>query len=224
VSFQKALHRKTRHEVIFCSLKFWTECIAINSFIHGKCKRHVIVHQITVTQFFSFLLWKRLFQLATANHVLNATVKLRLLTSERHKISPNSGGVSSRKIWYWDWLKYACNEINLTHYLSSVYSVTIPLRFSDMLAAHHQEVVMYICDKRYVLSAGLVENQFRRQSTKTYNTICRIYTLLPLDDGQLVSPKHVEVEWLNKLKIKSARIWFHYTHISRCTVNKTKIG
>jgi hypothetical protein len=46
---------------------------------------------------------------------------------------------------------YACNEINLMHYLSSVYWITIPLHVSGLLVAHHQEVVMYICDNWYVL-------------------------------------------------------------------------
>jgi hypothetical protein len=46
---------------------------------------------------------------------------------------------------------YACNEINLMHYLSSVYSVTIPLYVSGLLVAHQQEVAMYICNKWYVL-------------------------------------------------------------------------
>jgi hypothetical protein len=55
----------------------------------------------------------------------------------------------------------------------------------------------------------------------TTRTNCCIYTLLPSDDGQLTSPKHVEIQWLNKLKINSASSWFHYTHISRCTFNKT---
>jgi hypothetical protein len=47
-------------------------------------------------------------------------------------------------------LLYACNEINLRYYLSSVYSVTIPLHVSDLLVAHYQEITMYIC-KWYVL-------------------------------------------------------------------------
>jgi hypothetical protein len=46
---------------------------------------------------------------------------------------------------------YACNETNLLHYLSSVYSVTIPLHVSGLLVAHHQEVAMYLCKKLYVL-------------------------------------------------------------------------
>jgi hypothetical protein len=45
----------------------------------------------------------------------------------------------------------ACNETNLMHYLSSVYSVTTPLHVSGLLVAHQQEVAMYICDNWYVL-------------------------------------------------------------------------
>jgi hypothetical protein len=45
----------------------------------------------------------------------------------------------------------ACNETNLMHYLSSVYSVTIPLHVLGLLVAHRQEVTMYICDNWYVL-------------------------------------------------------------------------
>jgi hypothetical protein len=37
------------------------------------------------------------------------------------------------------------------HYLSSVYSVTIPLHVSSLLVAHQQEVTMYICNKWYML-------------------------------------------------------------------------
>jgi hypothetical protein len=48
-------------------------------------------------------------------------------------------------------IRHACNETNLMHYLSSVYSVTIPLHVSDLLVAHHQEVTFYICNKWYVL-------------------------------------------------------------------------
>jgi hypothetical protein len=51
------------------------------------------------------------------------------------------------------------------------------------------------------------------QSTKTYNTyqLSHVHTLLPPDDGQLPSQKHVEVQWLNKLKLNSASTCFHYT-------------
>jgi hypothetical protein len=45
---------------------------------------------------------------------------------------------------------YACNETNLRHYLSSVYSVTMPY-VSGLLVAHHKEVTMFICFNWYVL-------------------------------------------------------------------------
>jgi hypothetical protein len=63
-------------------------------------------------------------------------------------------------------------------FLSSVYSVTTPLHVSGLLVAHLQEVTMYICDNWYVLYV-LVD--------------CRIYALLPADDGLIASSKHVEV-------------------------------
>jgi hypothetical protein len=69
------------------------------------------------------------------------------------------------------YLSSACNETNLMHYLSSFYSVTIPLHVSSLLVAHHQEVTMYICDNWYVLYV-LGDCQCTwiacRQSTKTY--------------------------------------------------------
>jgi hypothetical protein len=46
---------------------------------------------------------------------------------------------------------HVCNETKLTHYLSSVYSVTTPLHVSGLLVANHQKVAMYICDNLYML-------------------------------------------------------------------------
>jgi hypothetical protein len=46
---------------------------------------------------------------------------------------------------------HACNETELMHYLSSLYSVTIPLHVAGFLVTHHQEVKMYICNHWYVL-------------------------------------------------------------------------
>jgi hypothetical protein len=64
---------------------------------------------------------------------------------------------------------YACNETNLMLYLSSVYSVTIPLQVSGLLAAHHQEVTMYICNNWYVLYV-LVDCQLAWMG---WNWLCR---------------------------------------------------
>jgi hypothetical protein len=106
---------------------------------------------------------------------------------------------------------YALNETNLMNYLSSVYSVTIPLHVSGWLVAHLKEVTMYICDNWYVLYV-LVDCRWDWLS---------YHRLLPPDVGQLATPKHIEAQWLNKLKISSASSWIHYTHISRCRDNRT---
>jgi hypothetical protein len=42
------------------------------------------------------------------------------------------------------YLWYARNKTNLMQYVSSVYYVAIPLHVSGLLAAHHQEVAMYM--------------------------------------------------------------------------------
>jgi hypothetical protein len=61
------------------------------------------------------------------------------------------------------------------HYLSSVYSVTIPLHVSDLLVTHHQEVRIHISENWYVLYV-LVDCwwadsiQAHRRLTKMYNT------------------------------------------------------
>jgi uncharacterized protein YjiS (DUF1127 family) len=39
-------------------------------------------------------------------------------------------------------------------------------------------------------------------------TNCYIYTVVPPDDEQQASLKHVEVNYLNKLKVNSASCWF----------------
>jgi hypothetical protein len=51
--------------------------------------------------------------------------------------------------------KYACNESNLMHSLSSVYWATAALHASGLLVVHHQEVAMYICDSWYVLYVSI---------------------------------------------------------------------
>jgi hypothetical protein len=47
--------------------------------------------------------------------------------------------------------KYAFNDTDLMHCLSSVYWVTTPLHVSGFLAAHHQEAAMFKGDNWYVL-------------------------------------------------------------------------
>jgi hypothetical protein len=57
-----------------------------------------------------------------------------------------------------DCYSHACNKTKLMHYLSSVYSVTIPLHVSDLPVARHQEVTIYM------------QQIVRVARTKTYNT------------------------------------------------------
>jgi hypothetical protein len=58
--------------------------------------------------------------------------------------------------------KFLCFVVRASHMRTSVmkptlctiypvYSVTIPLQVSGLLAAHHQEVTMYICNNWYAL-------------------------------------------------------------------------
>jgi hypothetical protein len=73
---------------------------------------------------------------------------------------------------------YACNEINLMHYLSSVYSVTIPLHVSCLLVAHHKEVTMYTYNKWYVMYV-LVDCQlvWFQSGQLTVNQLLNIYII-----------------------------------------------
>jgi hypothetical protein len=72
---------------------------------------------------------------------------------------------------------YACNETNLMHCLSSVYSVTIPLQVSSWLVANHLEPVRP------------TDSQLKHTARSTN---CFIYTLLPPDDRLLASLKPVD--------------------------------
>jgi len=82
-------------------------------------------------------------------------------------------------------------KTNLMHYLSSVYFVNQPLHIWGIFVANHQEV--------YCI----------------YTTIgtCSVYIYIyiysiPPHDGLQICPKHVEVDWRNKLRINSASSWF----------------
>jgi hypothetical protein len=68
------------------------------------------------------------------------------------------------------------------------------------------------CNETNMTVGGPADSRLRY----TARVNCRIYTLLLRDDGQLASPKHVEVDWLNKRKINSATSLFYYTHTLRC--------
>jgi hypothetical protein len=56
------------------------------------------------------------------------------------------------------------------------------------------------------VAAGRPSN---RQSIKKHNTYQLLYIYsIPPDDGPQISPKHLEVDWRNKLRIYSVSSWF----------------
>jgi hypothetical protein len=101
-------------------------------------------------------------------------------------------------------------KTNLLHYLSSVYFVNQPLHVSGVFVTHHQYVYCIYTQQLlcFVLFSWLLANI---QSTEKHNTYHYLYTYIysiPLDDGQQIYLKHVEVDWRNKLRINNASSWF----------------
>jgi hypothetical protein len=74
-------------------------------------------------------------------------------------------------------------KTSLMHYLSSVYFVNQPLHVSGIFVAHHQE-----------------------EKHSTYQLLY-LYIIPPAYVLQ-ICPKHVEIDWRNKLRINSASSWF----------------
>jgi hypothetical protein len=70
-------------------------------------------------------------------------------------------------------------------------------RYSDYASSGG---ILYICRP-----AGRPAN---RQSTENHNTYQLLYIYsIPPDDGLQICPKHIEVDWWNKLRIHSAPSW-----------------
>ena len=119
------------------------------------------------------------------------------------------------------------------NYISSVYFVNRPAHVSGIFVAHHQEVhciyttfgtccvcvcvCVYIYIYIYIYTTIGTCCAFQltvcwpadRQSTKKQNTYLLLYIYsIPPDDGLQIRPKHVEVDWRNKLRINNASSWF----------------
>jgi hypothetical protein len=62
------------------------------------------------------------------------------------------------------------------HYLSSVYSVTIPLHVSGLILTNHQEITMYVCNNWYVLYVLVDCRPADGQLNRITHTNCHIYT------------------------------------------------
>jgi hypothetical protein len=92
-------------------------------------------------------------------------------------------------------------------------SIPIPSRLLYVLFTVHIDISIYLCNKNQ-LDAGRPAN---RQSTKKHNTYQLLYIYIyiyiyiysfPPDDGLQICPKHVQIDWRNKLRINSASSWF----------------
>ena len=72
--------------------------------------------------------------------------------------------------------------------------------------------ILYVYNTWYILCFlvdCLLTRSARRQSTKKHSMYQLLYTYsIPPDDGLQICPKHVEVDWRNKLRINSASSWF----------------
>jgi hypothetical protein len=104
--------------------------------------------------------------------------------------------------------RYICViKTNFLHYLSSVYFINQRLHVSGIFVAHHQEVYcLYTTTGTWLLTVCWPAN---RQATKKHNTYQLLYICsISPDDGLQICPKHVEVDWQNKLRINSAESWF----------------
>ena len=102
--------------------------------------------------------------------------------------------------------RYICViTTNLMQYLSSVYFINQPLHVSGVFVAHHQEVYCIYTTIGTCCAFQLTVCWPGQQSTTCTN--CCIYSIPP-DGGLQICPKHVEVDWRNKLRINSASSWF----------------
>jgi len=78
-------------------------------------------------------------------------------------------------------------------------------------------ISIYLCNKNqldavFILIWLSVDRPANRQSTKKHITYQLLYICgTPPDDGLQIFPKHVQVDWRNKLRINSAPSGFYYT-------------
>jgi hypothetical protein len=104
------------------------------------------------------------------------------------------------------------------HYLCSVYFVNQPLHVLGIFVAHHQEVYCIYTTICMCCAFQLTDcwpgwdgwdlNLTNRQSTEKHKMYQLFYIYsIPPDDGLQICPKHVEVDWWNKLSINSASSW-----------------
>jgi hypothetical protein len=95
-------------------------------------------------------------------------------------------------------LRYVCVITNLMHYLSlCLFRQSASTCFRHICSPSSGGILcIYIYIYIYIYS------------TYQLMCVCIYIYIIPPDDGLQICPKHVEVDWWNKLRIKSASSWF----------------
>jgi hypothetical protein len=112
-------------------------------------------------------------------------------------------------------LIYLCNENQLdTLFTLSLFHQSTSTCFGHIWSTSSGGI-LYIYSNWYVFFAfhltvcWLASRLANRQSTEKHNTYQLLYIYsIPPDDELQISPKHVEVDWRNKLRINSVSSWF----------------
>ena len=102
---------------------------------------------------------------------------------------------------------HLCNKIQLdTLFILSLFRQSTSTCFGH-ICRPSSGGILYIYNNWYVL-CFLVNCLLQLKSTTRTN--CFVYTVysIPPDDGLKICPKHVEVDWRNKLRINSVSSWF----------------
>jgi hypothetical protein len=106
--------------------------------------------------------------------------------------------------------KNPCNEIQLDALFTlSLFRQSTSTCFGHICNPSLGDILyIYINWYMYFLVDCLLANPANRLSTEKHNTYQLLYIYsIPPDDVLQICPKHVEVEWRNKLRINSASSW-----------------
>ena len=102
---------------------------------------------------------------------------------------------------------HPCNENQLdTLFILSLFRQSTSTCFGHIFSPSSGGILYTVYTKQLV---RVVLFSCNRQLTKKHNTYQLLYIYnIPPDDGLQICPKHVEVDWRNKLRINSVSSWF----------------
>ena len=105
-------------------------------------------------------------------------------------------------------LMHPCNENQLDGlFILSLFRQSTSTCFGH-ICSPSSGGILYTYKSWYVLCFSVDCLLAGQQSTEQHNTYQLLYIYsIPPDDGLQICPKHVEVDWRNKLRINSASSW-----------------